>query len=311
MNRQFNCWQWFEALQEWPACAQSAAVFLRTYAQAWATGENQLTGWSLDDRDPAVIESLLPFFGWVYRHYFHVQTDGWEQIPAGQVMLIGSHNGGLAAPDTVMMTYDWFMRYGTARPVYGLMDSRIWQAMPGTAHIATRIGTVHAHPRMAIAALDRGASVLIYPGGARDVFRPHSLRHQVCLGDNMGFVKLALQKQVPIVPVISQGAHSTLIVLADLYPWLQQLHERGMPWLMGIDPSVFPIYLGLPWGLAIGPLPNMPLPMPIHTRVCPPITFERYGVEAAHDRAYVQQCHDRVQREMQMQLDQLVAEVAE
>ena len=46
-----------------------------------------------------------------------------------------------------------------------------------------------------------------------------------------------------------------------------------MPWLFGIDPEVMPLYLGLPWGLALGPLLNLPLPVRIHTRVCAPIRF--------------------------------------
>jgi 1-acyl-sn-glycerol-3-phosphate acyltransferase len=54
-----------------------------------------------------------------------------------------------------------------------------------------------------------------------------------------GFIKLALREGVPIIPAISHGAHDTLIVLADYYPVLRQLHEWGMPWLFGLDPIVF------------------------------------------------------------------------
>jgi 1-acyl-sn-glycerol-3-phosphate acyltransferase len=82
-----------------------------------------------------------------------------------------------------------------------------------------------------------------------------------------------------------------------------------MPWLLDVDPEVFPIYLGLPWGLAIGPLPNIPLPVTIHTRVCPPIKFERYGREAARDRDYVDTCYNIVCKKMQQELDGLVQSV--
>ncbi|NEP80810.1 MAG: glycerol acyltransferase, partial [Okeania sp. SIO3B3] len=54
------------------------------------------------------------------------------------------------------------------------------------------------------------------------------------------------------------------------------------------------------------PLPNLPLPVKIHTRVCPPIVFERYGREAASDRDYVDACYERVMTEMQQELDKLV-----
>ena len=145
---------------------QSAGIFADLYLKASLATANTFTGWSLDDRDPQIIEKLMPFFGWVYQYYFRVQTDGWENIPkTGKVLLIGSHNGGLAAPDTVMMTYDWFRQFGTDRLAYALMDPKIWQVLPGLARLATQVGTIQPHPDLARAALRRGAAILIYPGG--------------------------------------------------------------------------------------------------------------------------------------------------
>ncbi|NDJ24878.1 glycerol acyltransferase [Nostoc sp. B(2019)] len=268
---------------------------------------NQKAGWSLDKRDPKFIKSLMPLLGFLYHYYFRVQTSGWHNIPLQEkVLFVGSHNGGLAAPDMTMMMYDWFRRFGVERPVYGLMHPKAWQVSPPLAELVAKTGAIVAHPKMAYAALRSGASLLVYPGGAEDVFRPHYLRHKIYFAGRQGFVKLALRENVPIVPMISVGAHDTLIVLADCYKIVQQLHEWGMPWLLGIDPEVFPIYLGLPWGLAFGPLPNIPLPVPIYTRVCPPIIFERYGREAASDRQYVNACYELVTSQMQQELDNLV-----
>lgn len=299
----------YQQIQNLAEIIQSARDLVNLYLKASSAPANTLTGWSLDDRDPQIIEKLMPFFGWVYKYYFRVQTDGWEQIPpTGKLLLIGSHNGGLAAPDTVMMTYDWFRQFGTDRLAYALMDPKIWQFLPGLARLATQVGTIHPHPELARAALRRGAAILIYPGGAQDVFRPYCLRNRIYFHGHKGFIKLALQEEVPIIPFISHGAHSTLIVLADIYPQLRQLHDLGMPWWEKIDLGVFPLYLGLPWGLAIGPLPNIPLPVKLHTRVCPTIVFERYGEEAARDREYVEQCYRQVCEQMQSQLEQLVQE---
>jgi 1-acyl-sn-glycerol-3-phosphate acyltransferase len=267
------------------------------------------SGWSLNQRDPQVVHAIMPIWEWLYHSYFRVQTSGWQHIPLDKkVLLVGSHNGGLAAPDMSMMMYDWFRRFGTDRPVYGLMHPSVWKGFSALANWGEKLGAVVAHPKMAIAALQSGASVLVYPGGARDVFRPHHLRDKIYFADNQSFIKLALREHVPIVPAISHGAHDTLMVLTDLYPIAQQLHDWGLPWLMGIDPEVFPIYLGLPWGLAIGPLPNIPLPTQIHTRICPPIIFECYGRAAASDRAYVNDCYEKVVTEMQAALDLLIAE---
>jgi 1-acyl-sn-glycerol-3-phosphate acyltransferase len=264
-------------------------------------------GWSLDERDPKFMESLMPLLSFFYHYYFRVQSSGWEHIPAqGKVLFVGSHNGGLVAPDMSMMMYDWFRRFGFEKPVYGLMHPKVWELAPEIGKMAAKAGAVMAHPKMADAALRSGASVLVYPGGAEDVFRPHYLRHKIYFADRKGFIKLALRENVPIVPVISVGAHDTLFVLADIYKVLHQFHKWGMPWLFGIDPVVFPIYFGLPWGLAVGPLPNIPLPVPMHTRVCKPIVFERYGRSALSDRDYVNQCYQLVVNQMQQELDELV-----
>jgi len=264
-------------------------------------------GWSLEERDPRLIEYFMPLWEWFYRYYFRVTTDGWHHIPAqGKVLLVGSHNGGMAAPDMVMMGYDWFLRFGTERLAYGLMHPKFPKVYPEVGKLAVKVGAIAAHPKMAIAAFEKGASVLVYPGGAQDVFRPYHLRHKIYFAGRQGFIKLALLAGVPIVPVISHGAHDTLIVLADFYEQMRQLHKWGMPWLLDIDPEVFPIYLGLPWGLAIGPWPNIPLPVQIHTRVCTPIVFERSGRTAARDRAYVNACYEKVRLQMQWELDRLV-----
>ena len=268
---------------------------------------NAKPGWSLDKRNPDRIRAFMPLWGWFYHHYFRVQTEGWDNIPDEQFLLVGSHNGGLAAPDMVMTMYDWFRRFGTQRLIYGLSHENLWKVNPPLANLAMEMGSIAAHPKMAIAAIHREASLLVYPGGAKDVFRPHRDRYKIQFAGRTGFIKLALREKLPIVPTISCGAHDTLIVLEDFYEQAKILHRWGIPWLFDADPEVFPVYLGWPWGIAIGPLPNFPFPVPIKTRVCPPIYFPRYGREAARDRDYIRACSKKVQMLMQEQLDELSA----
>lgn len=273
--------------------------------------ESPYDGWSLDGRDPKVIQQWLPFLGWLYKHYFRVQTSGWEHIPTDEnVLIVGSHNGGLAAPDMWMMMYDWFRRFGTERLTYGLMHRYIWKFYPEMAKIAVPMGAIQAHPKMAIAALRAGADVLVFPGGGQDVFRPHSQRNKIYFAERRGFIKLALRQNVPILPAISWGAHDSIYVIDNIYEPLKRFMETfKLPWLFNTDPEVFPIYLGLPWGICFGPLPNVPLPIPMHTRACPLIRFERSGREAANDRDYVEACYQQVYLQMQSELDQLIAKV--
>ncbi|MFW6358584.1 MAG: lysophospholipid acyltransferase family protein [Chroococcales cyanobacterium] len=253
----------------------------------------------------------MPIIEWFYTHYFRVQTEGWENMPpSGKMLLVGSHNGGMASPDTSMFLYDWCRHFGCSRPVYALMHPSAWK-IPVLSQQAAQAGAVMAHPKMATEALKRDAAVLVYPGGAQDMFRPYTERDKIYFAGRKGFIKLALRENAPIVPLISYGAHDTIIVLGDLYEQVEYLHKMGFPWKLDADTGVFPIYLGLPWGIGIGPILNFPLPHPIHTRVCKPIIFDRYGREASRDRNYVDQCYQRVCCEMQQELDNLIERVNE
>ncbi len=270
---------------------------------------HRFDGWSLDERNPDVIKAWMPVWECFYRYYFRVQTEGWHHIPpTGKVLIVGSHNGGLASPDTSMFMYDWFRRFGYERLAYGLMHPAGWK-WPIFGVPAAQVGAILAHPKMAIAALQRDAAVLVYPGGAEDMFRPYHQRHQIQLAGRKGFIKLALREEAPIVPIISHGAHDTLIILGDFYKQIRQLHQLGLPRFLDFEIGVFPIYLGLPWGVAIGPMPNIPPPVQIHTRVCAPIVFERYGREAASDRDYVDACYEKVRSQMQLELDGLTRRI--
>jgi 1-acyl-sn-glycerol-3-phosphate acyltransferase len=266
-----------------------------------------LDGLSLDQRDPEYIQStLMPIWDWFYHQYFQVTTEGWHHVPeSGKVIIVGSHNGGLASPDMFMAIYDWFRYFGFDRPAYALTHPNLWQLAPWLAQPAARCGALQANAEMAIAALHQKAALLVYPGGLQDLFRPYSQRDQICLAGNTEFVKLALRQEVPIVPLVSKGAHGTLIVLTDLYKSVHQLHDAGLPWPFGIDPEVFPIYLGLPWGLGIGPLPNIPWPASMHISLGEPIQFDHYGADASKDDDYVQRCYHQVANQMQSTLDNL------
>lgn len=283
---------------------------LAQYSHHYQSFSRSPNPWSLEERDPKIIQAWMPIWDWLYHDYFRVQTDGWQHIPqTGRALFIGSHNGGLAVPDMFMFMYDWFRRFGPERLAYGLMHPTAWK-LPPFSYLAAPVGAVMAHPKMAIAALQKDAGVLIYPGGGEDAFRPHQMRHQIYFAERRGFIKLALREAMPIIPVISVGAHDTLVILGDIYPQMRQLHEWGLPWLFGIDPIIFPVYFGLPWGVGFGPLPHLPIPVPLHTRVCAPIVFERQGREAASDRDYVEACYQQVYHQMQQELDRLVQETS-
>ena len=56
-----------------------------------------------------------------------------------------------------------------------------------------------------------GAPVLVYPGGDYETFRPTWHSDQIEFGGRKGFIKLALEQGVPIVPVVAVGGQETAL----------------------------------------------------------------------------------------------------
>ncbi|HRG98734.1 MAG TPA: hypothetical protein PLR99_20925, partial [Polyangiaceae bacterium] len=71
----------------------------------------------------------------------------------------------------------------------------------------------------------------------------------------------ALEARVPIVPVAHAGAHETLRVLTDGHRFARAVGLQRFA-----RAEIFPVHLSLPWGLAIGPWPHIPLPTTLRYR---------------------------------------------
>jgi len=166
-----------------------------------------------------------------------------------------------------------------------------------------KAGGIEADPEAAEHALRAGGSVVVFPGGDHDVFRPWTERHHIDFAGRTGWIKLALRTGVPIVPAVSCGAHNSVVVLSR-----GDRLVRWMPHLKLMRVKVMPIMLGLPWGISFG-LPTLPLPTKTTVDVGAPIDLrERYGAEAGDSDAVIKWIYDDLTAEMQRTMDALVAE---
>ena len=253
----------------------------------------------LDERDPDYIRENLPAAWLLSSLWFRGDVRGLGNIPeTGPVLMVGNHSGGNMTPDTTVFTLAFCAYFGVERPFYQLAHNLVLASPYG--QILRKYGTVaasHAHAREA---LKSGAALLVYPGGDWEVHRPIWERHRINFAGRKGFIRLALEAGVPIVPVVSIGGQETSLFLS-----------RGdrLARALGLDRifrlKVLPISLALPWGLNVGDfLGHLPLPAKITVEVLPPIDLvEQFGPEPDFDEAY-----DHVVRVMQECLDSLAAE---
>jgi 1-acyl-sn-glycerol-3-phosphate acyltransferase len=253
----------------------------------------------LDERDPDYIRENLPGLWMLASLYFRADVRGLQNIPAeGPVLLVGNHSGGNITPDTLVFTLAFNTYFGVERRMYQLAHNLVL-SMPGLGSLR-KYGTVAASRENAHKALDTDAALLVYPGGDYEVHRPSWDSAKVDFNGRKGFLRLAIEKNVPIVPLVAIGGQETALFLSRGERLAKLLQLDKMFRL-----KVLPISLAVPWGLNIGDMmSHFPLPAKITLEALPAIDLqEEFGREPDVDDVY-----DEVLGRMQAALTALQAE---
>lgn len=252
-------------------------------------------------RDPAFLAAFVPYMA-LFASYFDAEVRGFDVLPArGPMLLVGNHSGGTLTPDTSALFAAWYRERGLESPLYGLAFDAMF-GIPGVRSLMRKMGQLPANMENAGAALDRNGAVLVYPGGEHEVFRPWTDRNRIDFNERKGFVRLALRKQVPVVPVVGHGGHESTIVLT---------RGNRLAEFCGLDRirvTTFPILLQIPWGISPGGWPSLPLPAKIVVQFLEPLDWTGYGADAADDPAVVDRCYDEITTVMQDTLTELARE---
>jgi 1-acyl-sn-glycerol-3-phosphate acyltransferase len=253
----------------------------------------------LDERDPDYIRESLPRLWLLASLYFRAEVRGLGNVPEeGPVLLVGNHSGGNLTPDTGVFTLAFSTYFGVERPFYQLAHNLVL-SMPGLSFLR-KYGTVAASHENARKALQAGAAVLVYPGGDYEVHRPSWEGDRVDFGGRKGFLRLALDAGVPIVPVVSIGGQETSLFLSR-----GERLAKGLRLDKLFRLKVLPISIALPWVINVGDMAgHLPLPAKITVEALPPIDLRReFGADPDLDEVY-----EHLVRQTQETLDALAAE---
>lgn len=227
--------------------------------------------------------------------YFRARIHGLDRLPDGPFLAVGNHSGAGLVPDTLV----WLATYHSANrptPLLTLAHDQMFDSFPAPlARWVARCGAIRASRALTLEALRRGYAVQVYPGGDHDACRRFRDRNKLVFAGRTGYVDIARQAGVPIVPVASVGGHETLIILRE--------GKRIARWL-GVDRRLrlqsFPLSLSIPWGLWLGPLPGyLPFPARIEIEVAPAID--------PHSDPAVSKIDARVRASLQATIDRLAS----
>ena len=268
----------------WGEMAVDDLTHLRRVVEA-----DGIEGW-----DPDYIRRVLPIWHAALGTYFRGEVRGLDNIPDGPCLLVGNHSGGTLIADTFVFAAAFYEHFGCDRRFHQLAHD-VAARLPATG--LRKWGTVVASHDNARKAFAKGAPVLVYPGGDYETFRPSWHTDQIEFGGRKGFIKLALEQGVPIVPVVAVGGQETALFLTR-----GQRVARWTGWAQMTRIKVLPIALAPPFGISVLDLPGrIPLPAKITVEVLEPIDLEqRFGSDPKHREVY-----DELTGEMQEALSDL------
>ena len=227
------------------------------------------------------------------KRWFRAEVRGLETFPSGGALIVSNHSGLPFAWDTPVLWVDFFEKFGYDRRLYTLGHDILFRG-PAAGPLM-RMGMLRASRDNAGKALRSGAAVMVFPGAAHDAARPTWEMTTIDFSGRTGYVTMAIEAGVPIVPTVSIGGQETQLYLTR-GNWLAK--GLGLKRLVRLEQM--PISFGFPFGLSIGTA-NLPLPSKIVTQVLPPIDITaQFGEHPdiaevdAHVRKVMQSAMDRL-----------------
>ena len=200
--------------------------------------------------DPRYASPFLLPAAFFYRYWFRVAVHGIERVPAGRVLLIANHGGNTFAFDGAMLAMAMLLEGRPPRAVRGMGEYYL-PTIPFFSVFMHRVGSVVGTPTNCAHLLGHEEAIMVFPEGERGFVKTFRQRYQL-QRFGLGFMRLALETDTPIVPIGIVGAEEQSPGLANL---------RSVGRLIG-SPA-FPVTLTFPW---LGLAGFLPLPVKFRIR---------------------------------------------
>jgi len=195
--------------------------------------------------------------------YHRARLLGTEHLPPrGPALLVGNH--GLWGCETPAFFH--LLHHATGRYPLGLAERGFFR-IPLVRTVLPWLGGVEGTLEKALAALREGHLVVCYPGGAWETFKKPRHRYTLRWEGALGFIRLASQAGVPLLPFAGFGVDDTFLC------------PTGERWCIPLAPGE---KYRAPLGLGLGPLP---LPVRLTFALGPPVSPPPPRAPESHLRA--------------------------
>jgi 1-acyl-sn-glycerol-3-phosphate acyltransferase len=160
-----------------------------------------------------IVALVAGFLEPVVRLFHRPTLEGLEHLPAGgPFLLVANHSAGLGIAEILSFVALYLREVGPDRPLAGFAHPFAFRVFPVSTAFR-HLGVIPSTYEHAHAALAAGVPVLCFPGGDHETMRPMWQAHRVDFGGRVGFLRIARDAKVPVVPLGIRGGHFTAPVL--------------------------------------------------------------------------------------------------
>jgi 1-acyl-sn-glycerol-3-phosphate acyltransferase len=213
-----------------------------TFLRARILGEYPIDPLGLD---PELATRVVAPLARLLRTYFRVRVKGVAMVPEeGPCLLVANHSGTFPVDAVVIASclYDKHPR----RRIPRVLAADLAFRLPFVGELARKTGSTLACEEDARRLLEMGEAVLVFPEGYKGVGKGYRRRYRLQRFGRAGYIEVAAEMGVPVVPVAVVGAE-------EAYPMLGEMPLLGR--LLGLP--YFPVTPSFPW---LGPLGLLPFP---------------------------------------------------
>jgi 1-acyl-sn-glycerol-3-phosphate acyltransferase len=176
--------------------------------------------------DPRWAKYALATLGLLHRKYFRTEVNGIANVPAGRILLVANHSGQIPI-DASLVGAAMFMDAEPPRIVRAMVEK--WAvSLPFVSLLFSRIGQVVGVQENAKRLLAQGEALLVFPEGARGISKTFDQRYKLT-EFGLGFMRLAIETDTPVVPVAVIGAEEQYVSVANLEALAKILRVPAFP----------------------------------------------------------------------------------
>lgn len=151
---------------------------------------------------------MLPF-----KFYFAPQFYGLEELDVSKPALYVSNHTVLGVLDGFPFGAELYLQKGVM--VRALADSMHFKIPVWRDWITDKLGVLEASRENCHAVMKNKQSLVVYPGGTREVCKKKGEKYVLKWTDRRGFVRMAMQHGYDIIPVAAVGAEEAFTIVKD------------------------------------------------------------------------------------------------